>query len=91
MFVVALVALSAAARSSARRMSWDSSSGVSLGRCGDTGGHARGRTAGLASVGRAVRTCDYGGSVATPWDEVALGAVALAVFWHRLSGRRAGR
>jgi hypothetical protein len=29
--------------------------------------------------------------LATPWDEVALGALALAVVWHRLvGGRRAG-
>jgi hypothetical protein len=30
--------------------------------------------------------------ITTPWDEVALGAVALIVLWHRISGeRRAGR
>jgi hypothetical protein len=29
--------------------------------------------------------------LATPWDEVVLGAVALAVIWHRLfDGRRVG-
>jgi hypothetical protein len=29
--------------------------------------------------------------LATPWDEVALGALALAFVWHRLvGGRRAG-
>jgi hypothetical protein len=29
--------------------------------------------------------------IATPWDEVALGAVALVVVWHRLVGGRRAR
>ena len=92
MFVVALVALSAAAKILGETHEF----GYFVGRLARTMWRYPEVTRGGVQLAWLVWAVLFGLAItvdplATPWDEVALGAVALAVFWHRLSGRRAGR